>query len=167
MNYLTTKKTSLSSSKSVVETLNWKRSQLIEDKKQVAESIADYIGLAVEEIEGSIEHATNIKAVITEKIRELKEQKKEVLEGSAEFLTESGISRLDGTIISSITVTKGKAPTTKKVYTVIEDAKEVRKYLISAGLAVMEEVEVPAVPAKAKVNRRKILIGEVEDAAIN
>ncbi len=160
-NNLSVKRTSLSSTTNVIETLKWKREQLVEDKKPLAESIADYIALSIDELDMQLEYFKEIKAEIAQREKKIKEQKAAVLEGSAAFLIDAGVDKLEGGIVSSITVTKAKPATTKKVFKVIEHKKEVEKYLVSAGLAVYEEVEVSGAKAKIRVNKRKIAPAEV------
>ena len=160
-NDLTTKKTSLSTTTDVVETLKWKRERLIEDSKPVQEGLADYIGMTTESIDSQLGYLKEVKAEIAQREKALKEQKEAILEGSAVFLTDAGVDRLDGTLISSVTVTKEKPATTKEKYTLLVDKKEAEQYLVDAGLAVMETVEVPATKAKVRVNKRKIALTEV------
>jgi hypothetical protein len=161
MNDLTTKRTSLSTSTNVVDTLNWKRKQLIEDDKMVAEGLSDYVGLSVNEITSQIDYLKEAKAEITKREKQLKEQKEAILEGTAYFMQDAGIDRLEGIFVSSITLTKAKDDTTKEVFKLIVPKKESEQFLLDAGLAVMEKVEVPATKTKAKINNRKIVVGEV------
>jgi len=162
MNDLTTKHTTLSTTNDVAETLKFKLERLKEEEKDTQGGLADYIGLSIDELDAQLEYLKETKAMISKREKDLKEQKEAILEGSAQFLLEAGAERLSGIFVSSVTVTKGKEATTKKKFKIIEDKKEVEKYLISAGLAVMEEVEVPATKAKVRVNKRKIIVPEVE-----
>lgn len=162
-NNLTLKRSSVRESSDVLETLNWKMNLLIEKKELVQEGLTDYVGFAIDDIDAEVKHAENIKRMITQKIKDLKEQKKMILEGSAKFMQQSGIDKMVGTCFSSITLTEEKAATTKEVFTLLATKKEVEEYLLDAGLAGMKEEEVPRVRAKGKLNRRKILIAEVEE----
>jgi len=72
---------------------------------------ADYIGLSIKELDNKI-------AYISDDIKELQALKKNLtlakttaLEATAEVLVEYGIDRLDGTAISSITITPKKSKT--------------------------------------------------------
>jgi len=72
---------------------------------------ADYIGLSIKELDNKISY-------ISDDIKELQTLKKNLtlakttaLEATAEVLAEYGIDRLDGTVISSITITPKKSKT--------------------------------------------------------
>ena len=158
---LTTKRTSLSNSKDVVSTLDWKVSQLVEQKKPVQEGISDYIGMSINELDSQIDYLKEAKTAINKREKQLKEQKEAILEGTATFMINSGAERLEGIFVSSVTLTKAKDATTKEVYSLIVDKKEAEQYLINAGLAIMETKEVPATKAKVRVNNRKIALSEV------
>ena len=161
MQELTLKRTSLSTTTDVVETLSWKLKSLQEDNKPVQEALADYIGLSITELDGQLSYIKEVKAEIASREKAIKEQKEAILEGAAKFLLDTGIDRLSGVAVSSITITKEKPASTKEKYTLLVDKKEAEQYLIDAGLAVMETVEVPETKAKVRVNKRKIALAEV------
>ena len=163
-NSLTTKRTSLSTTVNVKETLKWKLERLQEDDTQVAERLADYIGLSVLEVDAQIAYLKEAKAEISKREKDLKEQKEAILEGSASFLIDMGVDKLEGIFVSSITVTASKEASTKYKYTLLVDKKEAEQYLLDAGLAVMEGVETPATKSKVRINKRKIALSEVIDA---
>jgi len=135
---------------------------------------ADYIGLSIKELDNKISY-------ISDDIKELQALKKNLtlakttaLEATAEVLAEYGIDRLDGTAISSITITPKKSKTkdtlniinseeliklgyfrvvvdeqsVKEAMSTLEGMNEIDKYV---------EVEVvkEEVPAKIKVNFRR------------
>jgi len=135
---------------------------------------ADYIGLSIKELDNKI-------AYISDDIKELQALKKNLtqaktiaLEATAEVLAEYGIDRLDGTAISSITISPKKTKTkntlniinseeliklgyfrvvvdeqsVKEAMTTIEGMNEIDKF-VEVGV-VKEEV-----PAKIKVNFRR------------
>lgn len=135
---------------------------------------ADYIGLSIKELDNKISY-------ISDDIKELQTLKKNLtlakttaLEATAEVLSEYGIDRLDGTAISSITITSAKTKTkdtltiinseeliklgyfrvvvdeasVKEAMTTLEGMNEIDKY-VEVGV-VKEEV-----PAKIKVNFRR------------
>ena len=135
---------------------------------------ADYIGLSIKELDNKISY-------ISEDIKELQTLKKNLtnakataLEATATVLEEYGIDRLDGTSISSITITpkKTKLKETFKIinsekliqlgfYTVIVDEQAVKDAMLTIdGMNEIDAyVEVGVVseevPAKIKVNARR------------
>jgi hypothetical protein len=83
---------------------------------------ADYIGLSFQELQNKIDY-------LAEDIKELQQLKKNLtnaktvaLEATAEVLEEYGVERIDGTAISSITITPPKIKTKDKLTIVDEDA---------------------------------------------
>ena len=135
---------------------------------------ADYIGLSIKEIENKISY-------ISDDIKELQALKKNLttakitaLEATATVLAEYGIDRLDGTSISSITITphKTKLKETFKIidadaliklgfYSVVVDEQSVKDAMLTVeGMNEIDKfVEVGVVseetPAKIKVNSRR------------
>ena len=135
---------------------------------------ADYIGLSIKELDNKISY-------IMEDIKELQTLKKNLtnakataLEATATVLAEYGIDRLDGTSISSITITphKTKLKETFKVtdaealiklgfYSISVDEQAVKDAMLTIeGMNEIDEfVEVGVVseeiPARIKVNARR------------
>ena len=135
---------------------------------------ADYIGLSMKELDNKISY-------ITEDIKELQALKKNLtnaksiaMEATATVLAEYGIDRLDGTSISSITITpqKTKLKETFKVtdsdaliklgfYSVVVDEQSVKDAMLTVeGMNEIDKfVEVGVVseevPARIKVNSRR------------
>jgi len=135
---------------------------------------ADYLGLSIQEIQNKIDYlASDIKEMTALK-KSLTSAKTTALEATATVLAEYGIDRLDGTAISSITITpqKTKLKETFKVtnaealiklgfYTVIVDEASVKNSMLTIeGMDEIDEfVEIgivsEEVPAKIKVNARR------------
>ena len=135
---------------------------------------ADYIGLSIKEIENKISYISDdIKELQTLK-KNLTNAKARALEATATVLAEYGIDRLDGTSISSITITpkKTKLKETFKVinaealiklgfYTVVVDEASVKEAMSTLeGMDAIDafvEVGVTSenIPAKIKVNARR------------
>jgi len=135
---------------------------------------ADYIGLSMKELDNKIAYiADDIKELQTLK-KNLTSAKATALEATASVLAEYGIDRLDGTSISSITITpkKTKLKETFKVidaealiklgfYTVVVDEQSVKDAMMTVeGMDSIDKfVEVGVVseevPAKIKVNSRR------------
>ena len=135
---------------------------------------ADYLGLSIKEIDNKISY-------ISDDIKELQALKKHLttakltaLEATATVLSEYGIDKLDGTVISSITITpkKTKLKETFKIidadaliklgfYSVVVDEASVKDAMLTVeGMNEIDKyVEVGVVseetPAKIKVNSRR------------
>lgn len=151
---------------------NYVRQVLESNKPYYAK--ADYIGLSIKELDNKISY-------ISDDIKELQALKKNLtlakttaLEATAEVLAEYGIDRLDGTAISSITITpqKDKTKDTLKIinsealiqlgyFRVVVDEQSVKEAM--STLEGMDEidkfVEISTIyetaPAKIKINSRK------------
>jgi len=135
---------------------------------------ADYIGLSIKELDNKISY-------IAEDIKELQALKKNLasaksiaLEATAIVLAEYGIDKLDGTLISSITITphKTKLKETFSItnpealikmgfYSVVVDEQSVKAEMATVeGMDRIDEfvevgVESEEVPARIKVNSRR------------
>jgi hypothetical protein len=135
---------------------------------------ADYIGLSIKELDNKISY-------ISDDIKELQTLKKNLtlakttaLEATAEVLAEYGIDRLDGTAISSITITPSKTKTKDTLniinseeliklgyFRVVVDEQSVKDAMSTLeGMNEIDKfVEVGVVteelPAKIKVNFRR------------
>ena len=135
---------------------------------------ADYIGLSIKELDNKISYiADDIKELQTLK-KNLTNAKAIALEATATVLAEYGINRLDGTSISSITITpkKTKLKETFKVidsdaliklgyFSVVVDEQSVKDAMLTVeGMNEIDSyVEVGVVseevPARIKVNARR------------
>ena len=135
---------------------------------------ADYIGLSFQELQNKIDYlSSDIKELQALK-KSLSQSKLLGQEVTASILSTYGIDRLDGTSISSITITpqKTKLKETFKItdaealiklgfYTVIVDESSVKAEMLTVeGMDAIDKfVEVGVtseeVPAKIKVNARK------------
>ncbi|MBU0721448.1 hypothetical protein KJ877_08900 [bacterium] len=135
---------------------------------------ADYLGLSIQEIQNKIDYLANDINEMTALKKSLTQAKTTALEATATVLAEYGIDRLDGTSISSITITphKTKLKETFRItnadaliklgfYTVIVDEKAVKDAMLTIeGMNEIDEfVEVGVVneevPASIKVNSRR------------
>ncbi|WP_434579824.1 hypothetical protein MLC52_07150 [Sulfurimonas sp. NW15] len=151
---------------------NYVKQVLESDKPYHAK--ADYLGLSIKELDNKI-------AYISDDIKELQALKKNLtqakttaLEATADVLAEYGIDRLDGTAISSITITPKKTKlketfkiinadaliklgyfkvvvdedAVKEAMSTLEGMNEIDKY-VEVGIAKEE------IPARIKVNSRR------------
>ena len=162
-NSLTIKQTSLSTSTDVVSTLKWKMDSLVEAEKDPQIGISDYIGRAVTEIESRLAYLKEMKSEAAALEKQLKEQKEAILEGTADFMEGFGAEKLAGVMVSSITITKAKAASTKPVFTSSLSKKEQEQLVIDAGFGYYKEVETKAIRHKARVNKRKVGTVTVEE----
>ena len=141
--------------------------------KQPYHAKADYLGLSIQEIQNKIDYlAEDIKEMTALK-KSLTSAKATALEATASVLAEYGIDRLDGTSISSITITpkKTKLIETFKVTnsealiklgycSIIVDEKAVKDSMLTVeGMDEVDSfVEVgitnEEVPSRIKVNSR-------------
>jgi len=135
---------------------------------------ADYIGLSIQEIQNKIDYLSNDIKEMTALKKSLTTAKVTALEATATVLAEYGIDRLDGTSISSITITpqKTKIKETFKVIdsdgliklgycTVVVDEQSVKDAMLT--VAGMNEIDVfvevgvvtESIPSRIKVNTRR------------
>jgi len=135
---------------------------------------ADYIGLSIKEIENKVAYINNDIKELQALKKNLTTAKTTALEATATVLAEYGIDRLDGTSISSITITpkKTKLKETFKIidadaliklgyFSVVVDEASVKDAMLTVeGMNEIDAfVEVGVVseeiPAKIKVNTRR------------
>ncbi|MBU0626040.1 hypothetical protein KKH82_01075 [Patescibacteria group bacterium] len=135
---------------------------------------ADYIGLSIQEIQNKIDYlAEDIKEMTALK-KSLTSAKATALEATAAVLAEYGIDRLDGTSISSITITPKRAKLTETFeiinadaliklgyYSVVVDEQAVKDAMLSVdGMDEIDEfvkvgITTEEIPARIKVNARR------------
>ena len=135
---------------------------------------ADYIGLSIQEIQNKIDYLSEDIKEMSALKKSLTSAKATALEATATVLAEYGIDHLDGTAISSITITahKTKLKETFKIineealiklgfYTVVVDEQAVKDAMLTVeGMDLIDAfVEVGVtqeqVAAKIKVNARR------------
>ena len=135
---------------------------------------ADYIGLSIQEIQNKIDYlAEDIKEMSALK-KNLSLAKATALEATAAVLVEYGIDRLDGTSISSITITPKKTKLTETFeiinsealiklgyYSVFVDEQAVKDAMLTVeGMDEIDEfvkvgITTEEIPARIKVNARR------------
>ena len=135
---------------------------------------ADYLGLCLQELQNKIDYISEDIKELQALKRKLTNAKKLSQEVIAEVLSEYGIDRLDGSVISSLTITPKKVKTKEKFkikdeealiklgyYKVVVDEEAVKEAMKT--LESMEEIDPyveiglteEIVPAKVRVNSRK------------
>ena len=151
---------------------NYVRQVLESNKAYYAK--ADYIGLSIQELQNKIDYLAEDIQEMTVLKKSLTSAKTIALEAIATVLAEYGIDRLDGTAISSITITpkKSKLKETFKIidadaliklgyFTVIVDEQAVRDAMLTIeGMNEIDTfVEIEVVTeetlARIKVNERR------------
>jgi len=162
-NDLTTKRTSLSTSSDVINTLEYKMAALQEEDKPVQEGLSDYIALALDEIAAQEGQIKELEAQIKERKKELKDQTRAIKEDGAKFLLKYGIEKMVGAIVSSVSVRKGKKAGTKKVFKTELSKKEIEEFLEESGLGYYDEVETEATSDVLVVNKRRVVTPEIEE----
>jgi uncharacterized small protein (DUF1192 family) len=135
---------------------------------------ADYIGLSFQELQNKIDYLSDDIQEMTALKKSLTNAKALALETTASVLSEYGIDRLEGTSISSITITpsKTKLKETFKItnadaliklgyFSVVVDEQSVKDAMLTvAGMDEIDEfVEIGVIteeiPAKIKVNAKR------------
>jgi len=135
---------------------------------------ADYIGLSIQELQNKIDYLSeDIKEMNTLK-KSLSLAKETALEAIADVLSEYGIDRLDGTAISSITITpkKSKLKESFKIkdadaliklgyFSVVVDEEAIKNAMLT--IEGMNEIDpfvelgvcIEDIPARIKVNAKR------------
>jgi len=163
------KKTNLQNTDDVAGTLRWKM-KIIEEKGLPIESgLADYVDLAISNLTNELNYIADVKKQITDREKDVKTQIETIKIIGAVFMQSLGCDKLEGVICSSVTVTKAREAsteqTTTKVFTPLISDEEIQELLLALGKAEMQSVTetktVKALPAKLKVNKRKIANAEM------
>jgi len=135
---------------------------------------ADYIGLSIKELDNKISYISDDIKELQILKKNLTQAKTTALEATAEVLAEYGIDRLDGTVISSITISPKKTKI-KDILTIINSEELIKlgyfrvvvdEQSVKEAMSTLEgmneidkfvEIDVvkEEVPAKIKVNFRR------------
>lgn len=135
---------------------------------------ADYIGLSFQELQNKIDYLSSDIKELQQLKKTLTEAKTIAQEATASVLTEYGIDRIDGTAISSLTITPAKIKTKDKMVitdpyalmalgytkvTVDEDAVKAAMSTIEGMDEIDKFLEVSVtteeVPARIKINAKR------------
>lgn len=147
----------------IKETLDWKLEQLKSKNLPVESGLADYIAFGVENIDNDISQIDNyIKQLQAEK-KAKATHKTKVLEEVAEWLQGQGLAKINGVIVSSITINKGLEATetksTNKVFENYLSEEETHQLLIDTGNGCLRDVETiettKATQDKIKINKKR------------
>lgn len=168
-NDLVFKHSSLETTMDVKDTLKWKMESIRDQNLPIDTSLADYIAFSVDNLEAQKAQLKAVKVELSQREKALNDQIDNIKEDGAAFLLENGLNRLDGLICSSITVSKEKESsirtTEKKEFVINITQAELEELLIALGKAeiktVITEKKSNYIPAKLKINKRKIALSEV------
>ncbi len=149
-----------------MDTLNWKVKALEDESRPIEEGVADYIGFTIDNLKQSI---TSKKFYIKELqglIKADEVQTENIKTEGVKFLEQMGVEKLQGHIVSSVSIYKGKEAHTKekKKLKYLVPLEEIEDLLVTLGKAEYETVitEVEATPKKLRVTPRRIKNVEVE-----
>lgn len=168
---LITNHSNLETTTDVKDTLEWKIQTIEEAKLPVDSGLADYIAFSLDNLENQLLQLKSIKTEVADREKAIKSQIEAIKVDGAVFLLKNGLEKLEGVICSSVSVTKGKEseiiPTTERQFVMNISQAELEELLIGLGKAEYREITIEKVtneiPPKIRVNKRKILIGEIED----
>jgi hypothetical protein len=165
-NNLTIKKhSSLETNPKVVEVLNWKLQALEEEARPLEEGIADYIGFTLD----NLKQSTASKKFYIEELKKLikadEVQMENIKTEGVKFLEQMGVEKLQGHIVSSVSIAKAKPSTTKtkEVLKYLVPKEEIEELLITLGKAEWETVTTTSdeIPPKLRVTARRVKNVEV------
>ncbi len=165
-NDLTIKKhSSLEKSTNVVDTLNWKLKALEDEARSQEEGICDYIGFTLDNLNQSIDSKKFYITELQQLIKQDSNQIEAIKVDGVKFLESMGVEKLQGHIISSVTISKGKPGTKKqkKKLKYLVPVEEIEELLITLGKAEYETVTTlsDAIPPKLRVTPRRVKNVEV------
>lgn len=163
------KKTSLESSEDVADTLKWKVATLAEDGLSVENGLADYVALAIGNLENRLDYIKSSQAIIANEKKAIEKQIKTIKNEGANFFIENGIDKAEGVFCSSVSVTPEKVATetetTKKVFTPLITQAEIEELLLGLGKAEMREETTTKtsnyIAPALRINKRKVQAAEI------
>lgn len=169
------KKTSLEQSEDVADTLEWKIKTIEESGLPIESSLADYIALAVDNLDNELKYISSIEKQITDKKRWLKSQIENIKVSGAGYLSALGIDKLSGVICSSVTITAGREAKEETIeareFKLLITEAEMQELLIGLGKAEMAKTQATkttaAAPAKLKINKKKVKADFIDELEAN
>lgn len=172
--------TSLENTLDVVDTLEWKVSTLIEKKLPADIALSDYLIRAVKNLEGKKALAKYEKTECEATIKQIDEQLELIKVKAAQYLIDNGLVNPDSekpkdrkidssSKGSSVSVMKGREASEEvieeKEFNMLISKAELEELLIGLGKGELRTVrktkEIKAIPAKLRVNAKKVLDVEV------
>ena len=166
-NNLTIKKHStLENNSKVVEVLNWKLQALEEEARPLEEGIADYIGFTLDNLKQSVSSKKFYIEELKKLIKADEVQMENIKTEGVKFLEQMGVEKLQGHIVSSVTISKAKPSSTKtkEALKYLVSKEEIEELLVTLGKAEWETVTTTSdeTPPKLRVTPRRIKNVEVE-----
>ena len=155
------------SNENISATLTYKAEMLKAKNLPVENGLADYIALGVQNIDNKVAEYKNYKRMIDDEIKQLNEHKDNISKESAKWMQEQGMDKLNGAIVSSVTITKGKEAETKVNEKVVfsmngiqyTDLETLTNELVGNGIGVFEvlktESQIEATEDKIRINKKK------------
>lgn len=130
-------------------------------------SVVDYVGLAVDNLDSQIERMKEGKRELEYLIKRTELQKDLIKIGSSLWLTECGLDKLDGDIISSMSISQPKAKETLKVineeslinqgyFKQVLDKTAVKQAILNGEEIEGAEIEVEHQSFTLRINKRKV-----------
>jgi len=135
--------------KDIGELLDYKIEQAKEKNLPIEQTVADYIGMSFENIDDKIKKLQTYQSDIEDAIKELKANKELAKQEVYGWMQNSGIDKLKGVSVSSITLKKEDVSVTKKLIMDIEKDK-----LLELNFAHYEE-SIKPIEATIKINKRR------------
>lgn len=162
------KHSSLESSSDVVDTLKWKLKALEDEERPIEEGIADYLGFTLDNLTQSIDSKKFYIEELKKLIKKDEVQIEAIKVDGVKFLESLGVEKLQGHIISSVTISKGKEAQekSKEVFKYLVPVEEIEELLIVLGKAQRVTVTTVSdpIPSKLRVTPRRVKNVEVLDA---
>ena len=158
------KPTSLENTSDVKDTLQWKLKDIESNKLPAESALADYLALAIENLEKKLEYVLYSKSIFDNEAKDIKKQIDFIKVESACFLRDQGIEKLIGVRCSSVSMTKERLASSndvdEKVFYTSMSNIEIQEFLIDLGKAEMKTVtkteKIDFIPAKMKINKKKV-----------
>lgn len=140
----------ISEGKTVAEVLDWKVQEATEKGLPIEATVADYIALAIDNVDKQIEHLEAYEKSIKEAKAILKSNLSLIKSDVYDWIKNNGIDKLTGLCVSSISLKdEGVSITSKVIIDVTNDE------LLERNLAHVEEVIKP-IARTIRINKKKV-----------
>ena len=161
------KHSSLETNSNIVDTLNWKLKALEDEARPLEEGIADYLGFTLDNLKQSIDSKKFYIEELKKLIKTDEVQIENIKTDGVKFLEQMGVEKLQGHIVSSVTISKAKPSTekSKRKLKYLVPVEEIEELLITLGKAEYETVTTVSdpIPPKLRVTARRVKNVEVID----
>lgn len=163
------KKTSLESSEDVGDTLKWKVAALTDGGLSVENGLADYVALAVGNLESRLDYIKSSQKIIADEKKAIEKQIKIIKNDGATYFAGLGMDKAEGVFCSSVSVTPEKPAstitTTEKIFTPLITQSEIEELLIGLGKAEIKKVTTTKtsnyIAPALRINKRKAQAVEI------